>query len=120
MFLLDANAVLRYILDDVPEQASEAQSAIEAGAEVTIEVLAECVYVLKGVYGLPRDVLANALSSFMDDVDCTRWQVAVTALSGFGSTNLDFVDCVLLAEAKANGRKVLTFDKKLKRAIEQA
>ena len=34
-----------------------------------------------------------------------------------GGRKLDFVDCVLAAEASVNGRDVLTFDKKLKKLI---
>lgn len=42
--LLDANAVLRYLLEDIEAQATKVEQAIIRGAEVTIEVLAECVY----------------------------------------------------------------------------
>ena len=52
--LLDANAVLRYLLEDIEAQATKVEQAIIRGAEVTIEVLAECVYVLEGVYHVPR------------------------------------------------------------------
>lgn len=117
MKLLDANAVLRYMLDDIPEQAEATQEAIRSGAEVTVEVLAECVYVLKGVYGLPRSEASRALLAFLDDVSCDRQHVASFALRVYGSANLDFVDCVLLAESKVNGREVITFDEKLCKAI---
>ena len=38
--LLDANAVLRYLLEDNDEQADEVCQAVASGAEVTLEVLA--------------------------------------------------------------------------------
>jgi len=44
--LLDANAILRYLLDDIDEQATIVAAAIESGAETLPEVLAEVVYVL--------------------------------------------------------------------------
>lgn len=46
--LLDANAVLRHLLDDIPEQADETTKAIESGAEMTPAVITKCVYVLTG------------------------------------------------------------------------
>ena len=49
MLILDANAILRYLLRDVPEMSEEAREAIMAGASTTAEVLAEVVYVLAGV-----------------------------------------------------------------------
>ncbi len=48
MVILDANLILRIILNDHPEMSNHAVSIIETGnAYVTIEVIAEVVYVLK-------------------------------------------------------------------------
>lgn len=119
--LLDANAVCRYLIGDIPEQAQKAMAAIDAGhAELNIEVLAECVYVLVGFYGKPRADVADVLSSLLDEVWCEREAAARKALAFYGAGTLDFVDCALLAESTVNGREVLTFDKKLLRAIEAA
>lgn len=111
--LLDANAVLRYLLEDVQEQADIVARSIELGAEVTVEVLAECVYVLSGVYRASRSDIAESLGILLDEVTCRRKRVAATALGLYGASSLDFVDCVLAAEVAEGGREVLTFDKKL-------
>ena len=42
---------------------------IEDGAEVTIEVLAECVYVLRGVYTQSREDVAEVLADLLDEVE---------------------------------------------------
>ena len=91
---------------------------IEDGAEVTIEVLAECVYVLRGVYAQSREDVAEVLADLLDEVECERGFVAWEALRIFGRANLDFEDCVLAAETAVNGRVVLTFDRKLSNLIE--
>ena len=53
MILFDANMILRYLLNDDPDMAKKAEQFIIAGdVFVTIEVIAEVVYVLKGVYHL--------------------------------------------------------------------
>lgn len=118
--LLDANAVLRYVLGDVPEQADETAEAVKHGAEVTAEVVAECVYVLAGYYEVPRVEISGVLLDVLDEAKCTRKEAVAEALRAFGSCNLDFVDCILLAEATVNRRDVLTFDKKLRERIADA
>ncbi len=112
--LLDANAVLRYLIEDVSEQATVVeQEVIDNRAEVSIEVLAEVVYVLEGVYGLTRSRIRESLSCLLEDVSCRDEKVSIEAMSLFTGTRLDFVDCILAAEHDVNGREVLTFDKKL-------
>lgn len=111
--LLDADAVLRYLLEDIQEQSDCVAETIEAGAEVTVEVLAECVYVLSGVYHVSRSDIAESLGILLDEVTCRRKSVAAAALGLYSGSSFDFVDCVLAAEVSENGRKALTFDKKL-------
>lgn len=111
--LLDANAVLRYLLEDIREQSDCVAETIEAGAEVTVEVLAECVYVLSGVYHVSRSDIAESLGILLDEVTCRRKRVAAAALVLYSGSSFDFVDCVLAAEVAENGREPLTFDKKL-------
>lgn len=111
--LLDANAVLRYLLEDVQEQSDCVAETIEAGAEVTVEVLAECVYVLSGVYHVSRSDIAESLGILLDEVTCRRKRVAAAALGLYSGSSFDFVDCVLAAEVAENRRDALTFDKKL-------
>lgn len=111
--LLDANAALRYLLEDIQEQSDCVAETIEAGAEVTVEVLAECVYVLSGVYYVSRSDIAESLGILLDEVTCRRKRVAAAALGLYSGSSFDFVDCVLAAEVSENGRETLTFDKKL-------
>lgn len=111
--LLDADAVLRYLLEDIQEQSDCVAETIEAGAEVTVEVLAECVYVLSGVYHVSRSDIAESLGILLDEVTCRRKRVAAAALGLYSGSSFDFVDCVLAAEVSENGREPLTFDKKL-------
>lgn len=77
--LLDADAVLRYLLEDIQEQSDCVAETIEAGAEVTVEVLAECVYVLSGVYHVSRSDIAESLGILLDEITCRRKRVAAAA-----------------------------------------
>lgn len=116
--IVDANVILRYLLNDIPEQAQTAREVIDEGCETTIEVLAEVVYVLARVYRVPRGVIANELKRLLDIVYVSRHAEAIAALSLFEERSLDFVDCVLAAQHSVAGRRVVTFDKKLARLVE--
>ena len=116
--LLDANAVLRYLLNDNEEMADQAERALNSGeAAVTIEVMAEVVYVLKGVYAMERDRIAETLKGFLKLAGCQERDVLNLALDTFGDRNLDFIDCVLYGYHSVKGYEIATFDKKLLRLI---
>lgn len=101
------------------EQADVVAESIDAGAEVTIEVLVQCVYVLSGVYRVSRSGIAEALGILLDEVTCRRKRVAATALGLYGGSSFDFVDCVLAAESGENDRQILTFDKELQGLLDR-
>lgn len=111
--LLDANAALRYLLEDDLEQTSVVAEAIDEGAEISVEVIAECVYVLAGAYEVPRSDIAESLGILLEEVFCRRKEVTASALGLYSATKLDFVDCILAAEHDSADRRILTFDKKL-------
>lgn len=107
--LLDANAALRYLLEDYPEQAEVVAQVIADGAEITPEVIAEVVYVLDGVYSVPRGRAAESLELLLGEVYCARGAVVSTALGYYVGSGLVFVDCLMAAEQAVTGRAVLTF-----------
>lgn len=118
MVILDTNMILRYLLNDNPEMAEYAQNAIQKGnTKVTIEVIAEVVYVLSGVYSVERPDIRNALSAFLEEVKATEKQVILCALDVYADHKLDFVDCVLYAYHHIHACDILTFDKKLNRLL---
>ena len=117
---LDANAVLRYVLNDVPEQSAVVREAVLAGAQIVPEALCECVYVLTGsYYSFSRQEASRALSLVLEDIGCEHLAAMRRALDLFSQTRLDFVDCVLAARSEVDGARILTFDKRLARLIDQ-
>ena len=64
--LIDANVILRYLLGDYPQMSEEARKVIEDGAFTLPEVIAEVVYVLKGVYKIGRDEIGRTLIELYD------------------------------------------------------
>ena len=90
------------------------------GAFLLPEVLAEIVYVLSGVYEVPRDELAEKLLGFLDEVQCDQPAVLRRALSTYGAKKVDLVDCLLLAYHVETGDTVVTFDKDLRKLLDAA
>ena len=73
MVILDANVILRYLLNDNEEMALEAEKVIKAqNALVTIEVIAEVVYVLKRVYAIDSPSLRRLFGKTLNHVFATN------------------------------------------------
>lgn len=120
MEMLDTNMILRYLLNDNEKMADEAEKIIREGSvQVTIEVLAEVVYVLKGVYSIEREKIKSSLLDFLSEVQISEPEVIKLGLETYAEQNLDFVDCILYAYSRVKGYEIKTFDKKLKRLLEQ-
>ena len=120
MRIADANLVLRYLLEDLPEQFTISRNALEHDAiHIPFEVLAEVVYVLHGVYEVPNHDIAETLGSLLSypNLSTTDQRVALSALQFFGQSNLDIVDALLLGRAVVRRDEVLTFDQKLSKMI---
>ncbi len=119
MKILDANAILRYLLNDIEPQAEEVCKVIRDGAMTTTEVLAEVVYVLSGFYGMPREDVSWYIHCLLLDVKVDNVRCLRYALGMFNQTNLDFVDCLLVAYRKVLDADVFSFDRKLNSSLEK-
>lgn len=115
--LIDANVILRYLLGDHPQMSEEARNVIKDGAFTLPEVLAEVVYVLKGVYKVERTEIAATLMEFLDEITIDNQETMCEALALFSETSLDFVDCILIARHRVLGDNVMSFDKKLNKML---
>ena len=113
MTLVDTNVILRYLLNDIPEQADEAATIIESGAFTLPEIIAEVIYVLIKLYNIPREEIETIVSPILDEISIENTDVITTAVSLYSETKFDFVDCIIIARKKILGEDVFTFDKKL-------
>ena len=118
MLILDANMILRFLLNDNEEMTNIVVSVLENNDTILLpEVLAEVVYVLSGVYAVPRKELAEKTIPFLFEIQSAQHDVLQRALEHFGATTLDFVDCLLLAYHEICGDSVVSFDKKLNKRL---
>ena len=123
--LVDTNTVLRYLLKEPPdlyEKADEFFERVRSGeqeAEILESVLSEIIYVLLKFYQVPKQKVVETLSTFLGykGIPARDRSYYLPALSLFGETHLDFVDCLLVAKAKARKVEVFSFDKHLLKLI---
>lgn len=118
---IDANIILRYLLQDHETLFKKSQKLIESENTFFIlnEVLAEVVYVLHKTYSINRKIVADILTSFIlfPNMQLQSKETMSSALQVFAQTKLDFIDCILCAVADNNENKIITFDKKLNNYI---
>ena len=91
---------------------------IEKSPYVSLLVLSEVVYVLKGVYKIPKTEIVDSLMAISEEVQYEENELVMKTLENYKELNLDFVDCYLLARNQMNKDKVITFDKKLNSKFE--
>ncbi len=118
MQLIDANVILRCILDDCPEMTSKAVEVIDNGAYTKPEIISEVVYVLQKVYSLQRLQIKIMINNILDVVSCPEDECIRMAIDIYSSISLDFVDCLLIAYHRVNKENVFSFDKKLNKHLE--
>lgn len=121
--ILDANVLVRFLVQDVPQQAKAARKLVELAESGAIRlvvdpmIIAEAVYVLTSFYKKPRESVANALLVFVqsDGVFAGEESRLVDALRRFQRTSVDFADAWLAASAAETQREVASFDRDLDR-----
>lgn len=116
---LDANIILRLLLNDVPKQNQAAMSLLKnASGQFAIAdiALVEVAFVLERAYEFKRPQIVEVLQAFMQQpsINCNRI-LFDNAFELFEQhTSLSLEDCCLAVYAKLNDAEPLfTFDKKL-------
>lgn len=113
MKTIDTNVILRYLLNDVPEQSEIAAQVIMQGAKSYPEIIAEVIYVLVKLYSVPREKIAELLMPFIDEIEFDIPAIIKFAVNMYSQTKFDFVDCLLVARKIVLGDTIFSFDKKL-------
>ncbi|GAC42585.1 PIN domain-containing protein [Paenibacillus popilliae] len=122
MNIVDANIILRYLLQDAIQFIDQARDKIENHPIfIPNEVRAAVVYVLEKVYRIERvhiyDTLQNLLS--YGNITMHDKSILVQALKVYSEIKIDFVDSLLFAYSKISGHTVFTFDKKLNQMLDE-
>jgi len=122
MQIVDANIILRYLLDDHAELSSKAAEILEQQTvTLPIEVACEVVYVLQKVYAVERKDIQQQLSQLLNEklVEMEKPDIFLSALECYSSSALDFVDTLLWSYHTVEQHEIFTFDSKLNKHIQR-
>lgn len=118
--LVDTNVILRYLVNDIPKQADQADQWFKEGKRgkrnlaIKPIVIGEVCFVLETYYHISRKQIAETLSAFLQhtwfDIEDRK---ALLLLWIYYVEGFHFVDSFLLALLSQNEWQLLTFDKKL-------
>jgi predicted nucleic-acid-binding protein len=120
--LIDANVVLRYLLQDDDTLFKKAFALLErvkSGEKAVVipeSVLAECIYVLLKVYKVDRLIISEnlrGLFAYKGVVNPDKRDL-VDSIILFGQTQLSIVDCIVCSKSINNGMPLFTFDDDLR------
>lgn len=116
---LDTNAVLRLLLNDIPEQRAAVKKLLQKVSgqfAIADTAIIELVFVLDRYYGFNRSQIAEALDGLMrlKEINCNRILFEKALPLYIDPSSLSFEDCCLTTYALLNDAEPLwTFDKKL-------
>src|SRR5262245_49377474 len=121
--LLDANVIVRYLVQDHPAHARAATKIFEAcdHGELTLvllpAVLAECVFVMESFYKHQREDIARVLSDLISSpgIYLAQMDIHLDALNRYNQSKLHFVDCVIAATAANGNIAIASFDHDFKK-----
>jgi predicted nucleic-acid-binding protein len=117
MRAVDTNVLVRLTACDDDRQLAIAKEFVASGAWVSMVVLAETLWVLKGSYGLTHDAIADTIEVLLqhEHLALQDADVVVAALAHYRRRPaLGFSDCLVLEIARKAGHLPLgTFDRNL-------
>ncbi|RFU12915.1 PIN domain-containing protein [Rhodobacteraceae bacterium W635] len=123
MIALDTNVLVRFLVQDDPEQAGIANTVMDkltdaAPGFVGREVLVELVWVLERAYGYQRADIAAALDGLLTAIELeieAADEVGV-AVDRYRNDGFGFADLMIAAAARrADASELVTFDRKAAR-----
>lgn len=118
---VDSNVILRYLTDDVPQQARAAERIIDSDDLVaSCLVLSEVAYVLRSGYSYSRTQILQALIEFLlrdnvELVDVPKRFAAAALARALEVPGLSFGDALILAQMRWSGHaEIYSFDKRFR------
>lgn len=123
-YILDTNVIIRFLMGDNLEMQRRAEKYFQGARDnkerilIFPAVIAEVVFVLESVYSLKRQDIIISLESFLSfGIFEVRDKEIIFALFEWYSQGLHFIDSYLLAYAKKNKYKIITFDKQINKKL---
>lgn len=124
MIGIDTNVLLRLLVRDLDTQVRTAEALIathcssEEPGHVSLLVIVEIVWALKGYYGYDRSQIASSIRALLNvsELEVESADEIHAALSDYETSAAGFVDCLLARTNEALGcDHTVTFDRKAAR-----
>ena len=124
---IDTNVILRYLLDDIPEQADAAEAILKRAIkdEFTLRtnamVIAELVWTCESYYGLSKEEIRDEVLAILNTpgLEVENKDLIAEAVLLYAERNIDFIDAYNACWMRAQGiNEVYTFDESHYRRLE--
>lgn len=120
-YFVDTNIFLRYLTNDIPEQAEAVALFLKRAAEgklqlvTNVMVMAELVWVMESAYRLPRSTIQEYILIVLNTpgLSVADADMISQALTWYVEKNVDFIDAYNAAWMSKEGiPRIFTFDQK--------
>jgi len=117
----DTNLFLRYLTNDIPEQASAFEELLHAAGQRKFKlvanelVMAEIVWTLESYYRLTKDVIQEKILAILNTpgLAVSNEEIVLQAIIWYVEKNMDFIDAYNAAWMIEQGiQTACTFDRK--------
>ncbi len=119
--IVDTNALLRFLLNDIPQQKKAVEKLLQQAKKNKITlcilpiVIFEIDFTLRKYYKFDKDKVIDKLESIVGTtyMQVEQKEIFLESLKLYRAINISFVDCFLLLQAESRNAEIFTFDKKL-------
>lgn len=124
MRIIDANVILRYLTNDVPNQtrrAEELLKKVEMGSEDVFLpdiILADIIWILEGYYKQSRELIRDWITTILSlqGLEFSDTNVALNALDIYVDKGIDWSDAFTASQMTDRGiTEIYSFDKHFNR-----
>ena len=121
--IIDTNALLRFLLDDIPSQKKATEQILiqarqkEITLHVAQAIIFEIDFILRKYYHFEKVVVIEHLKSLIatNYINIESQNVFNKALYTYAKNNISFVDSFLLAKAYLENAELFTFDQHIQK-----
>lgn len=125
--VIDTNALLRFLLKDVPTQTVKVRNVLKKAKEgrtvllIPQIVIFEVVFALTKYYRFDKEKVIEGIESILGATYFTveDHELFSQTIELYKIHSLSFVDCFLASYAEQKGIAILTFDKDLKKLLKK-
>ena len=125
---VDANVFLRYMTNDIPEQAEAVAALLRKAADGELKlitnamVIAELVWVMESIYRLPPETIQEYMEIVLNTpgLHIPEAEMVSQAVLWYAEKNVDFIDAYNAVWMDEMGlSRIVTFDQKRFRRFSQ-